>query len=98
MNVQASRAAEVRWGPYPLVVVGAVLAVVFAVVADEPEWGGFSLGAVITLGALARLTGGGRLAVRRRLTDFATLALLGIALMVGAILLQYPWLMPRSIG
>jgi hypothetical protein len=78
-------------------VVGAVLAVVFAVRVDT-EWGGFFLGAVITLGAFARLAGGGRLAVRRKPTDVATLALLGIALMVGAILLQYPWLMPRSIG
>jgi hypothetical protein len=78
-------------------VVGAVLAVVFAVLVD-PEWGGFLLGAVITLGALARLAGGGRLAVRRKPTDVVTLTLLGIALMVGAIFLQYPWLMPRSIG
>ncbi|MDP9846637.1 DUF3017 domain-containing protein [Streptosporangium lutulentum] len=77
---------------------GAILALVFVVVADEPEWGGFALGAVVLLGALARLTGGGRLAVRRKPTDVATLALLGIALMVGGILLQYPWLMPRSIG
>ena len=32
VNAQAARATEGRWGPYPLVVVGAVLAVVFAVV------------------------------------------------------------------
>ncbi|MFF4411472.1 DUF3017 domain-containing protein [Streptosporangium sp. NPDC001559] len=83
-----------RWGPYPLVLAGAILAVVFAVLAD-PEWGGFALGAVMALGALLRLGGGGRLAVRRKGTDAVTLAIFGIALMVGSLLLQYPWLMPR---
>lgn len=83
-----------RWGPYPLVMAGAVLAVTFAVLVD-PEWGGFSLGVVMAVGAVLRLTGGGRLAVRRRTTDAVTLALFGGALMVGSLLLQYPWLMPR---
>ncbi|GAA3137530.1 hypothetical protein GCM10017600_53820 [Streptosporangium carneum] len=95
MNAASARsAADDRWGPYPLVLVGAVLAVTFAVLVD-PEWGGFSLGAVMTLGALLRLTGGGRLAVRRRTTDTLTLALFGAALMAASLVLQYPWLMPR---
>lgn len=92
--MNAENAVRERWGPYPLVLAGAVLAVVFAVVAD-PEWGGFALGAVMTLGALLRLGGGGRLAVRRPATDAVTLAIFGLALMAGSLLLQYPWLMPR---
>ncbi|MEV7005642.1 DUF3017 domain-containing protein [Streptosporangium sp. NPDC051022] len=95
MNAASARsAADDRWGPYPLVLVGAVLAVTFAVLFD-PEWGGFSLGVVMAAGALLRLAGGGRLAVRRKTTDTITLALFGVALMVGSLLLQYPWLMPR---
>ncbi|MEV8633326.1 DUF3017 domain-containing protein [Streptosporangium sp. NPDC051023] len=93
----ATSAAGNRWGPYPLVLAGAILAVIFAVLVD-PEWGGFSLGAVMALGALFRLTGGGQLAVRRKTTDTVTLALFGVALMVGSLLLQYPWLMPRYGG
>ncbi|GAA3136096.1 hypothetical protein GCM10010466_28600 [Planomonospora alba] len=85
---------EERWGPYPLVLAGAVLAVASAVMVDV-EWGGFSLGAVIMLGAVVRLAGGGRLAVRKKTTDVVTLALLGAALMAGSLLLEYPWLMPR---
>ncbi|WP_344975848.1 DUF3017 domain-containing protein [Streptosporangium fragile] len=94
MNARAARPADDRWGPYPLVVAGALLAMVYAVLVD-PYWGGFALGAVLTLGALARLAGGGRLAVRRTATDTITLAVLGIALMAAAIVLAYPDLMPR---
>ncbi len=93
-QASAARAAGDHWGAYPLVLVGAVLAVTFAVLFD-PEWGGFSLGAVMAVGALLRIAMGGRLAVRRRTTDVLTLALFGVALMVGSLLLQYPWLMPR---
>ncbi|WP_165781328.1 DUF3017 domain-containing protein [Streptosporangium minutum] len=84
---------EDRWGPYPLVLVGAVLAVTFAVLFDV-EWGGFSLGVVMTLGAMFRLTGGGLLAIRTRTTDTVTLAAFGVALMAGSLVLQYPSLMP----
>lgn|GEM_PF-4459664 len=98
MNARAANANastnEERWGAYPLVVAGAVAAMLFAVLLDMPEWGGFALGAVMTLGALARLAGGGRLAVRRKATDVLTLAGLGIALMVGGLILEYPALMP----
>ncbi|WP_329090203.1 MULTISPECIES: DUF3017 domain-containing protein [unclassified Streptosporangium] len=94
MNARAVNANGERWGAYPLVAVGAVGAMVFAVLLDMPEWGGFALGAVMTLGALARLVGGGRLAVRRKATDALTLAGLGIALMVGGLILEFPALMP----
>ncbi|MFI6453941.1 DUF3017 domain-containing protein [Streptosporangium amethystogenes] len=94
MNARAVNASEERWGPYPLVVAGAAAAMVFAVLLDMPEWGGFALGAVMTLGALARLAGGGRLAVRRKTTDALTLAVLGIALMAGGLILEFPALMP----
>ncbi|MBB2909573.1 hypothetical protein FHS43_000819 [Streptosporangium becharense] len=94
MNAPATGPVDGRWGPYPLVLAGAVLAVAYAVLLD-PYWGAFALGAVLTLGALARLTGGGRLAVRRTATDTITLAVLGIALMAAAIVLEYPDLMPR---
>ncbi|GAA4226262.1 hypothetical protein GCM10023075_26280 [Streptosporangium album] len=82
-----------RWGPYPLVLVGAVLAVTFGVLLD-PEWGGFSLGAVMALGAVFRLAGGGLLAVRAKATDTLTLGAFGVALMAGSLVLEYPELMP----
>ncbi|GGK56142.1 hypothetical protein Ppa06_10860 [Planomonospora parontospora subsp. parontospora] len=89
-----ARTTDDRWGPYPLVLAGAVVAVAAAVLVDV-EWGGFTLGAVIMLGAATRLAGGGRLAVRKKTTDAVTLAVLGAALMAGSLLLEYPWLMPR---
>ncbi|MFJ2031463.1 DUF3017 domain-containing protein [Streptosporangium sp. NPDC087985] len=82
-----------RWGPYPVVLVGAVLAVTFGVLLD-PEWGGFTLGVVMTLGAMFRLAGGGLLTVRTRTTDTATLAAFGVALAAGSLVLEYPELMP----
>ncbi|GII03466.1 DUF3017 domain-containing protein [Planobispora takensis] len=84
---------EERWGPYPLILVGAVLAVAYAALVD-PYWGGFALGAVIALGAVVRLAGGGRLAVRKKATDVVTLGVLGLALMAGALVLEYSELMP----
>ncbi|MBG0813495.1 DUF3017 domain-containing protein [Planomonospora sp. ID82291] len=91
----SARTTEDRWGPYPLVLAGAVLAVAYAVLVDV-YWGGFTLGAVLTLGALARLIGaGGRLAVRKKATDVVTLGILGVALMGGALILIFkdrlPW-------
>ncbi|WP_326826991.1 DUF3017 domain-containing protein [Streptosporangium sp. NBC_01756] len=82
-----------RWGSYPLVLVGAVVAVAFGVLLD-PEWGGFSLGVVLALGAVFRLAGGGLLAVRTRATDTLILGAFGIALMAGSLVLEYPELMP----
>ncbi|GIH89560.1 DUF3017 domain-containing protein [Planobispora siamensis] len=84
---------EERWGPYPLILVGAVLAVAYAALV-APYWGAFALGAVIALGAVVRLAGGGRLAVRKKATDVVTLGGLGLALMAGALVLQYSDLMP----
>lgn len=94
MNARAADPSQERWGPYPLVVGGAIAALVFAVLLDMPEWGGFALGAVMVLGALARMLGGGRLAVRQKATDVLTLAVLGIALMAGGLILEFPALMP----
>ncbi|GGS81813.1 hypothetical protein GCM10010156_45690 [Planobispora rosea] len=87
-----------RWGPYPLVLAGAVLAVAYAALAPNPDhlyWAGFALGALIALSALIRLAGGGgRMAVRKRPTDAVTLGLLGLALMGGSLVLRFPDLMP----
>ncbi|MEU4404439.1 DUF3017 domain-containing protein [Streptosporangium sp. NPDC023963] len=88
----SARAAEVnreRWGAYPLVVGGALVALVLAVLLGMPYWGGIAMGAVMTLGALARLFGGGRLAVRRKATDVVTLGGLGVVLMVAGIILEF---------
>ncbi|MFI6506700.1 hypothetical protein ACIBCT_03775 [Streptosporangium sp. NPDC050855] len=94
MNARAAEVNEERWGAYPLVLGGALAALVLALVLGLPYWGGIAMGAVMTLGALARLAGGGRLAVRRKATDVVTLGGLGVVLMVAGIILEFKDLMP----
>ncbi|GAA3428240.1 DUF3017 domain-containing protein [Streptosporangium sandarakinum] len=91
-----SRPRQERWGPYPIVLLGAVLAVASTAVVGDPRWGGFALGVIMVLAALVRLSGGGGiLAVRRRATDTLTLAVFGVALMGGAVALAWTELTSR---
>ncbi|GAA3316826.1 DUF3017 domain-containing protein [Nonomuraea dietziae] len=84
-----NRTAE-RWGPYPLVMAGAVLGVL-AIFLVDAEWGGFALGAVLLVAAAVRFAGyGGALAVRTKNVDAPTVAVLGAALVVTALFLEYP--------
>lgn len=89
MNARAVEANRERWGAYPLVVGGALVALVLAVLLGMPYWGGIAMGAVMTLGALARLFVGGRLAIRRKATDVVTLGGLGVMLAVAGIILEF---------
>ncbi|MEU8384156.1 hypothetical protein [Streptosporangium sp. NPDC048865] len=94
MNARAAEANRERWGAYPLVVGGALVALTLAVLLGLPYWGGIAMGAVMTLGALARLAGGGRLAVRRKATDVVTLGGLGLVLTTAGLILEFKDLVP----
>jgi hypothetical protein len=94
VNARVAEANRERWGAYPLVVGGALVALILAVLLGLPYWGGIAMGAVMTLGALARLAGGGRLAVRRKATDVVTLGGLGVVLMMAGIILEFKDLVP----
>jgi hypothetical protein len=74
------------WGPYPLIVAGAVLGVALIFLWD-PRWGGFALGAVVMLAAALRFAGYPGLAVRSKRTDVVTLGLFGFVLVVTSMLL-----------
>jgi hypothetical protein len=81
-----SRSGE-SWGPYPLILAGAAVAVSLALLVDL-RWGGFMLGAVVMIGAALRFAGyGGQLAVRSRKTDVTTLAGFGFVLVLTSLLL-----------
>ncbi|MBE1565554.1 DUF3017 domain-containing protein [Nonomuraea africana] len=87
-----------RWGPYPLVLAGAALGVL-AIFLVDTEWGGFALGAVFLVAAAVRFAGyGGALAVRAKNIDVPTLAVLGAALVVTALFLEYPDLKARLLA
>src|SRR5690606_20276731 len=76
------------WGPYPLIVAGAAVAVALAFLMD-PRWGGFTLGGVVMIGAALRFSGyGGLLAVRSRKADAITLGLAGFLLVLTSLLLD----------
>ena len=91
MSLNHGRPRE-SWGPYPLILVGAVLAVLGIFFADL-EWGGFVLGAVLMLAGALRFAGyGGALAVRGGKLDAITLSAFGFALVVNAMFLQFPTL------
>lgn len=78
------------WGPYPLMLAGAAVAVGLLFLMD-PRWGGFALGAVVMIGAALRFSGyGGPLAVRSRKTDTITLSLFGFILVLTSLLLDNP--------
>jgi len=79
--------APESWGPYPLIVAGAVVGVSLIFLVD-PRWGGFALGAVMMIAAALRFAGyGGPLAVRSRMTDVTTLGLFGFILVLASLLL-----------
>ena len=69
-----------RWGPFPLILAGAVVAVLVILFVD-PRWGGFALGAVLMVAAALRFAGyDGQLAVRAKKTDVITLTAFGFVL------------------
>ncbi|MFI7441137.1 DUF3017 domain-containing protein [Nonomuraea indica] len=81
-----NRSGEI-WGPYPLILAGAVVAVATALLADL-RWGGFALGGTIMVAAALRFAGyGGALAVRSRKTDVITLGVFGFVLVLTSMLL-----------
>ncbi|MEV0591928.1 DUF3017 domain-containing protein [Nonomuraea cavernae] len=87
MSRALSRSSE-SWGPYPLILAGAVIAVAVTLLVD-PRWGGFALGGVVMIGAALRFSGfGGQLAVRSRRTDSVTLGAFGFVLVLTALLLE----------
>ncbi|WP_312024793.1 DUF3017 domain-containing protein [Nonomuraea sp. WAC 01424] len=69
-----------RWGPFPLVVAGAV-ATVLVILLVDPRWGGFALGGVLMIAAALRFAGyDGQLAVRSKKMDVITLTAFGFLL------------------
>jgi hypothetical protein len=76
------------WGPYPLILAGAVVGVI-AIYFVDPRWGGFALGAVVMIAAALRFAGyGGQLSVRSKRTDVITLAVFGFVLVLTSLLLD----------
>jgi hypothetical protein len=76
------------WGPYPLILAGAVVGVL-AIFFVDPRWGGFALGGVVMVAAALRFAGyGGALAVRSRKTDVTTLAVFGFVVVLTSLLLE----------
>ncbi|GAA3243394.1 DUF3017 domain-containing protein [Nonomuraea helvata] len=75
------------WGPYPLILAGAVIGVLVILLVDL-NWGGFVLGGVIMLAAALRFAGyGGPLSVRSKRIDVITLAGFGFVLVLTSLLL-----------
>ncbi|MFC4010605.1 DUF3017 domain-containing protein [Nonomuraea purpurea] len=75
------------WGPYPLILAGAVvsLLVIFFV---DPRWGGFTMGAFIMIAAALRFAGySGQLSIRSKKVDVITLAGFGFVLVLTSLLL-----------
>ncbi|WP_176993083.1 DUF3017 domain-containing protein [Nonomuraea jiangxiensis] len=83
----SDRTERESWGPYPLILAGAVIGVLVTFVVD-PRWGGFTLGAVIMVAAALRFAGyGGAMAVRSKVSDVITLAGFGFVLVLTSLLL-----------
>jgi hypothetical protein len=81
--------SDETWGPYPLILAGAALAVL-AIFLFDAEWGAFALGSVMLVGSALRFAGyGGQLAVRSRRTDMIVLALMGLGLVASALFLEF---------
>ncbi|MEV0350400.1 DUF3017 domain-containing protein [Nonomuraea sp. NPDC050680] len=80
-----SRSGE-SWGPYPLVLAGAVVGVALIFLVD-PRWGGFVLGAAVMVAAALRFAGYGGLAVRSKRTDVITLGVFGFVLVLTSLIL-----------
>ncbi|WP_170223159.1 DUF3017 domain-containing protein [Nonomuraea turkmeniaca] len=76
------------WGPYPLILAGAVVGVLVIFFVD-PRWGGFALGAAVMVGAALRFAGyGGQLSVRSKRIDVTTLAVFGFVMVLTSLLLD----------
>ncbi|NUR89433.1 MAG: DUF3017 domain-containing protein [Nonomuraea sp.] len=74
------------WGPYPLILAGAVVAVALMFV--NPNWGGFALGAVLMIAAALRFAGyGGLLAIRSQRIDTIVYGLGGFAVVLISLIL-----------
>ncbi|WP_433437559.1 DUF3017 domain-containing protein [Nonomuraea sp. CA-141351] len=81
------RTERESWGPYPLILAGAVVGVLVILLADL-RWGGFVLGGVIMMAAALRFAGyGGQLSVRSQRVDVITLAGFGFVLVLTSLLL-----------
>lgn len=75
------------WGPYLLILAGAVVgvAVIFLV---DPRWGGFTLGAVLMIAAALRFAGyGGQLAIRSKRVDVSIMGLGGFGVVLTSLIL-----------
>ncbi|MER7501114.1 DUF3017 domain-containing protein [Nonomuraea pusilla] len=76
------------WGPYPLILAGAVVGVLVMILLD-PRWGGFALGGLVMVAAALRFSAyGGQLAVRSKKTDVTTLVVFGFVLVLISLLLD----------
>lgn len=92
------RPSDEGWGPYPLILAGAAVGMLALFLVDA-EWGGFALGAILLVGAAVRFAGyGGALAVRAKSIDVWTMAVLGAALVVTALFLEYPALKTQLLA
>ncbi|MGW4797466.1 DUF3017 domain-containing protein [Nonomuraea sp. MG754425] len=81
------RTEHESWGPYPLILAGAVVGVLVILLVN-PRWGGFVLGAAIMVGAALRFAGyGGQLALRSKRNDVITLSVFGFVLVLTSLLL-----------
>lgn len=77
-----------RWGPYPLILVGAVVGVCVTFLVS-PHWGGFTLGATLMLAAALRFSGyAGVMAIRSKKTDVATMGGFGFVIVLTSLLLD----------
>ncbi|KAB8197800.1 DUF3017 domain-containing protein [Nonomuraea phyllanthi] len=83
----SDRVERESWGPYPLILAGAVVGVLLILFVD-PRWGGFTLGAVIMVAAALRFAGyAGQLSVRGKRADVVTLSVFGFVVVLTSLLL-----------
>lgn len=88
MEADRREVSEERWGPYPLILAGAAVALLLIFLVDL-RWGGFVLGTMLMLGGAFRFAGyGGPLAVRGKVLDVLTLAGLGFVIVLTALLVD----------
>ncbi|MFI7637706.1 DUF3017 domain-containing protein [Nonomuraea sp. NPDC049400] len=81
------RTERESWGPYPLILAGAVIGVLVILLWDL-NLGGFVLGGVIMMAAALRFAGyNGDLSVRSKRADVITLAGFGFVLVLTSLLL-----------
>ncbi|MEV4887832.1 DUF3017 domain-containing protein [Nonomuraea sp. NPDC055795] len=81
--------ADQKWGPFPLILAGAALAMLTIFFVDG-EWGAFALGAVLMVAAALRFAGyGGLMAIRTRKTDMVVYGGFGAGLVAVGMFLEY---------